>query len=291
MDRFGQQQLAMAIVGIVALIAGGFLFMLFKAPATVPAERRVTDYAAELAAGTLQRKSEAAAAAPEEKIDLKGTLETLDGKPGQTKETWTNFRNADFTNIVKTEVKLADKWPESGPKTVWEIDLGEGYAGPVVYKGCVYIMDYDEEKEGDAMRCFSFEDGKEIWRRFYHAPIKANHGFTRTVPAVNEDYVIGIGPRCHTVCLRRETGDFVWGIDMVAEYGTEVPLWYTGQCPLLDGNTVVLAPGGKALMIGVDCETGKVLWETPNPNGWKMSHSSIIPMTLAGKKTYVYMSV
>ncbi|MCB1229834.1 MAG: PQQ-binding-like beta-propeller repeat protein [Verrucomicrobiae bacterium] len=291
MDRFGQQQLMAAFVGVVALIAGGFLFLLFKSPASVPSEMRVTDYAAEMAAGTLQKTSAATAPEPAEKVDLEGEFETFDGKPGHSEANWPNFRGADYSNIVNSAVPLADAWPESGPPQLWEVDLGEGYAGAVVWKGCVYVIDYDPAKEGDALRSFSIDDGKEIWRRFYHAPTKANHGMTRTVPAVNDDYIVSIGPRCHTLCVSRETGDFRWGIDMVADYGTEVPLWYTGQCPLLDGNTVVLAPGGKAFMIGVDCETGEVLWETPNPNGWKMSHSSIIPMTLLGKKTYVYMSV
>jgi len=41
-------------------------------------------------------------------------------------------------------------------------------------------------------------------------------------------------------------------------------------------------------MIGVLCETGRVVWETPNPDGWSMSHSSVMPMTLNGKRMYVY---
>ena len=41
-------------------------------------------------------------------------------------------------------------------------------------------------------------------------------------------------------------------------------------------------------MVGVDCATGTILWKTPNPDGWKMSHSSVIPMTLNGRRAYVY---
>jgi outer membrane protein assembly factor BamB len=77
----------------------------------------------------------------------------------------------------------------------------------------------------------------------------------------------------------------------MAEYGTEIPFWYTGQCPLIDDGTAVLAPGGRVLMIGVDCKSGKVIWETPNNEGWKMSHSSIIPFTFGGRKMYVYSAV
>ncbi len=52
-----------------------------------------------------------------------------------------------------------------------------------------------------------------------------------------------------------------------------------------------LPPGAKALMIGVDCATGKVLWKTPNPDSLRMSHGSIMPMIIHGKKMYVYNAV
>lgn len=292
MDRFGQQQLVLAIVGMMSLMAGGFLFLLFKSPASVPAPKRLTDYAAERAAGTLpDEPGSTKAAKVVVEVDLKGEFTKFDGKPGKTAANWPHFRGADYNNIVDSKVPLATSWPESGPPKLWEIDLGEGYAGAAVWDGLFYISDYDDEKKGDVLRCFSFEDGKEVWSHFYKNPIKANHGYSRTVPAITQDYIVSMGPACHVVCLSRETGDFAWGIDLKADYGTTVPLWYTGQCPLIDGTTAILSPGGKALMMGVDLETGDVLWETPNPQGWKMSHSSIMPMTMMGKKMYVYMAI
>ena len=44
-------------------------------------------------------------------------------------------------------------------------------------------------------------------------------------------------------------------------------------------------------MIGVDCETGNILWKTPNPDTLRMSHCSIMPMILHGRKMYVYNAV
>ncbi|MHC4907904.1 MAG: outer membrane protein assembly factor BamB family protein, partial [Planctomycetota bacterium] len=102
---------------------------------------------------------------------------------------------------------------------------------------------------------------------------------SRTVPAVNEKYIVTIGPKCHVTCLDRVTGEFKWMIDLVAEYGTTEPLWYAGQCPLIvDGKAIVAPAGPDVLMMAVDCETGEVVWKTPNPGGWKMTHCSIIPM-------------
>jgi len=207
------------------------------------------------------------------------------------KATWTNFRGADYDNIVKNSQPLKNSWSGNQPEILWSVGLGEGHAGPAVYEGKVYLMDYDEVKREDALRCFSLEDGKELWRRSYKVSLKRNHGMSRTVPSVTPDYVLTIGPRCHVMAVKRESGDFLWGIDMVKQYHTEVPLWFTGQCPMIDNNKAILAPGGTALMIAVDMATGKVLWETPNPSKLKMSHSSIIPWTLNGKKMYVYSAV
>lgn len=206
-------------------------------------------------------------------------------------ETWPRFRGSDFDNISKSNVALEAEFPESGPPVLWKHELGEGHSGAAIYKGKVYILDYHEEKRADMLRCFALKTGEELWRRWYNVRIKRNHGMSRTVPAVTEDYVLTIGPRCHVMCVERESGDFIWGIDVEKEYESEVPLWYTGQCPLIDQDEAIIATGGKALLIGVDCKTGEVNWEVPNPDNWKMSHSSVIPYTYGGKKMYVYAAI
>jgi outer membrane protein assembly factor BamB len=205
---------------------------------------------------------------------------------------WPNFRGPDRDNIDKEDVKLADAWPAGGPKVLWSIDLGEGHAAPAIYAGRVYLLDYDEAKRRDALRCFALADGKELWRRSYAVPAKRNHGLSRTIPAVDARSVVTLGPRCHVLCVDRESGNFRWGIDLQRDYGTTEPLWFAGQCPLIEDGIAILAPAGpKTLLMGVDCATGKVVWQTPNPAGWKMSHSSVMPMTLCGRKMYVYAAV
>ena len=204
---------------------------------------------------------------------------------------WPRFRGPDFDNINKETTRLINSWGTTGPEIRWKINLGEGHAAPAVYNGRIYILDYDEQKKADALRCFSLDSGEELWRRWYHVHLKRNHGLSRTIPAVNEKYVVTIGPRCQVMCVDRITGNLRWGIDLAKEYNSEVPFWYTGQCPLIDNDTAVIATGGNSLMIGIDCRSGKKVWETPNPHQWKMSHSSIMPMTFGGKKMYVYFAI
>jgi outer membrane protein assembly factor BamB len=221
-------------------------------------------------------------------IDIGAYSETFGTlSPGLT-GTWPRFRGEHFDNIRRTGPPLIDRFPEDGPKIIWKADLGEGHAGAAIYRGAVYVLDYDEDLRADVLRCFSLETGEEIWRRGYRINLKRNHGMSRTVPSVTEDYVLTIGPRSHVMCVRRTDGAFLWGLNVEKEYATEIPLWYTGQCPLIDEGKAVIATGGKALMVALDMATGEKLWETPNPGGWQMSHSSIVPFEFGGTRMYVY---
>jgi outer membrane protein assembly factor BamB len=211
---------------------------------------------------------------------------------------WPRFRGSDFDNISKDPTPLAEKWDTSGPAIVWKTTVGEGYSGPVVHNGRVYLLDYNERKKADVLRCLSLSSGKELWRRWYYVELKRNHGYSRTIPAVTDKYVVTIGPRSHVMCTDPVSGKLLWSIDLEKKYGIPgretgriTPDFYSGQCPLIDNDVAVIAPGVKALMIGVDCATGNVVWKTPNPDSLHMSHGSIIPMTILGKKMYVYNAV
>ena len=220
--------------------------------------------------------------------EVVGTLEKGSGTAVDLPGAWPRFRGANLDNINREEVPLARDWGDAGPLTLWSTDLGEGYAAASVLNGRVYIMDYDQTRRADALRCLSLADGKEIWRYTYPVMVKRNHGMSRTMPTVTEKYVVAMGPKCHVTCLDAVTGEKKWAIDLVREWKAKVPLWYAGQCPLIENDRVILAPGGESLMFAADLATGSVLWKSPNPRRWNMTHSSIMPMVFNGKRMYVY---
>ncbi len=215
-------------------------------------------------------------------------LETFDGEPGAATGHWPAFRGENYDGIA-TDIELPRTLSDEQVKLLWSVDCGEGYASPAVLDGKVYLLDYDQENRRDALRVFSLETGEEIWRLSYTAKVYRQHGMSRTVPAVTDKYVVTFGPKCHVMCADSQTGEFLWGMNLVSEYQAKVPQWYAGQCPLIDDDKVILAPGGTALMIAVDLATGEVLWETPNFDPrWQQSHVSILPITFADRKMYVY---
>jgi outer membrane protein assembly factor BamB len=220
---------------------------------------------------------------------LAGRLIRGAGQRANLSGAWLGFRGGTLSGVAAEGSALANTWDAAGPKQFWSVDLGEGYAGAAVQGGRVYVMDYDQANKQDALRCLSLADGKEIWRFAYPNAVKRNHGMSRTVPTLTEKFVVAMGPKCHVVCVDAQSGELRWGIDLVREFGATVPPWYAGQNPLIDGDKVILAPGGtNALLVAVALETGKALWQTPNPKAWQMTHSSVVPLTFAGRRQYVY---
>jgi outer membrane protein assembly factor BamB len=193
---------------------------------------------------------------------------------------------------------------------LWSVTLGEGYAAAAASEGRVYVLDHVRDlvaqtaptvggkpgdrsavdRSADVLRCLSLDDGREIWHNGYPVVVPPYHGCSRTIPAVSGGIVVTIGPKCHVVGWDARTGKALWLIDMVADYDATVPEWYTGQCPLIDPqlDQLVLAPGGKTLLVAVDYRTGVEKWASGNPRRWKKTHSSVMPMELANRRMYVY---
>ena len=236
---------------------------------------------------------------------LPGELERAQAEPADLPGSWPGFRGPNRDGVSPDPAPLAETWPAGGPEVLWSVRVGEGYGGAAVLNGCVYLLDYDEVARRDVLRCLSLASGREIWRYAYALEIPSDHGFSRTVPAVTDGYCVSLSPACHVLCVRTDTGEYLWHKDLVEQYDGEVPGWYTGQCPLIDvisgKPAAVVAPGGKSMIAAFDCETGEPIWESPavtrpdaegKPIAWQATHSSVMPVTFRGAKRtwemYVY---
>ncbi len=203
---------------------------------------------------------------------------------------WPQFRGVNRDNI-STETGLYRSWPAGGPKVLWKTTVAEGYAGAAIKAGILYLNDYDEKKKEHLVRAISLADGKDVWRWSYPVEIRPSHGITRTVPAVGARLVFSLDPKCRFHALDAKTGKLVWQKNLVQEYKATIPGWYAGQNPLLDGDRVVIATGGDALVVAFDQATGKEIWRSANPDKDVMSHVSLMPTTIGGVKQYLYMTM
>jgi len=205
-------------------------------------------------------------------------------------DNWPQFRGPNRDNI-SPETGLLRAWPEGGPRVHWTLEVCQGYSAPAIFDGKVYFNDYDRKANEWHVRCVTLAEGKELWRYAEKKRIRPNHGITRTVPATDGKYVFSFDPKSVFHCLDAATGKEMWQKQFVKVYKTRNPPWYNGQCPLIEPDRVIVAPGGEVLFVALDKATGDEIWKTPNPDGWPMSHASVMPAELGGVRQYVWCTL
>ena len=203
---------------------------------------------------------------------------------------WPQFRGPSRDGTSK-ETGLLRQWPAGGPKVLWTVPVGPGYAGAAIVGGRVYHHDYDEKKGEWAVLARGLADGKVIWRFAEARVIRPNHAITRTVPAVDGRYVFSLDPKLGLHCLDAKTGKQLWSKNLVSAYKATIPPWYNGQNPLLEQDRLVIATGGDAILIALDKATGKEIWRTPNPKNIVLTHASVMPAVLGGVKQYLFATL
>lgn len=227
---------------------------------------------------------------------------------------WPQWRGPNRDGVSK-ETGLLKAWPKAGPKLLWKTDqAGGGLSGMAVVGGVVYTMGArgkatfgPKPKElvvgGIEEYALAFDDkGKELWA----TKIGLVHDWKgnqwsrgpNATPAVTGDHVVVQTSKGVVACLTKK-GELVWKKDLVADLGGAVMTlaggpeglgWgYTGS-PLIDGDKVVVAVGGKkGLLAALELKSGKVEWQSKDVTD-EAAYGSPAVGTIDGVKQYLYGS-
>jgi outer membrane protein assembly factor BamB len=77
----------------------------------------------------------------------------------------------------------------------------------------------------------------------------------------------------------------LWRVHLVSDLGGHEPEWHYAGSPLIDGDTLIVTPGGKNIAAALDKATGKVIWLGGGAEA--VSYSTPAPAQLAGRKQYL----
>ncbi|MFH0843553.1 MAG: PQQ-binding-like beta-propeller repeat protein [Bacteroidota bacterium] len=167
-------------------------------------------------------------------------------------------------NSTSPQKGILRTWPAGGPEILWTVNVGPGYGGPVIKDGKVYLLDRNDET-GDIMRCFDFKNGKELWKFSYDAPGSVMFPGSRSVPAVDGNYVYSCGHNGDLYCIDINTHKPVWNKNIWTDFGgANLPIWAITQCPLVYGDMVIVAPQApEAGVVAYNKTTGRIVWKTP----------------------------
>jgi outer membrane protein assembly factor BamB len=200
---------------------------------------------------------------------------------------WPQFRgpNADGMS-VETGINL--DWAKKAPATLWTATLhDQGYSGPAVANGKVFIVDHQEGK--DAVLAFDLESGDEGWRFTYEAPGDENFGFARSTPCVDGKYVYTMSRDGVVHCLDIKSGKKVWRQEALASVNGKAPKWGVSNSPIIDGPRLIVAGGGKgAHLLALNKKNGKILWK--GGKSAPLGYATPVVTTIDGKSQYLNFS-
>jgi outer membrane protein assembly factor BamB len=204
---------------------------------------------------------------------------------------WPQWRGPQRTGI-STETGLLKEWPKQGPKLLWQRDdIGDGYGTPAIAGDRVYLVS-NRGMDAEFVQALSVRDGKSVWATRMGNVGNPNqqppYPMARSTPTVEAEFIYAFSSDGDIACLRRSDGKIVWQKNVRREFGGVPGTWAYAESPLIDGEVLVVTPGGPdATLLALNKNTGGVIWKSAVPGGDRAAYSSVIPIEAAGRKQYV----
>ncbi len=160
------------------------------------------------------------------------------------------------------ETGLLRAWPEGGPRRIWRLDgLGKGWSSPIIVGQRLFITG----DVGDDLVIFAFDlEGNELWRVTNGKAWQGSYPGARASCCYAHGMIYHLNAHGRLACLNAKTGDEVWMVDITDRFDAKNITWALSECLLVDGDRLIVTPGGKkALMAALDRNTGVTIWTTP----------------------------
>jgi outer membrane protein assembly factor BamB len=156
-------------------------------------------------------------------------------------------------------------------------------------KGRMYGMGYRGEDE--VVWCLDAQTGALKWMTPPLAAANRQVGYpegSRCTPTFDDGRLYLVGVSGEIACLEAETGKELWRRHLVREFGGQVPHWGYTESPLVDGDRVIVTPGGgRATMVALNKRSGETLWTGVVPQGDPACYSSVIVEEIDGIRQYI----
>jgi outer membrane protein assembly factor BamB len=182
--------------------------------------------------------------------------------------------------------------PKSWPDRLtlkWKVEVGPGYATPIVVGNTVYT--HTRRDESEVMMALDATTGKTLWQTSYAAPYKMNpatrsHGpGPKATPLYHEGKLFTLGISGIVSAFNAADGKIVW---QKAAPPVD-PMYGTAMSPVGDKGIVIVHVGGhdQGALTAFDSNTGAVRWAW---TGDGPGYASPIVVDLGGTRQVVSVS-
>jgi outer membrane protein assembly factor BamB len=151
------------------------------------------------------------------------------------------------------------RWPETLTRR-WKVEVGEGYATPLVIGDVVYVFTRVDGQEG--ITALDASSGRQRWRSSYPVPYTppqpaAAHGAgPKATPAYHEGRLFTLGISGIVAAFDARSGKPLWQ----SAAPKEPPFYGAAVSPLASRDVVIVHPGDYGALTALDTRSGAVKW-------------------------------
>lgn len=224
-------------------------------------------------------------------VALVGAPPLLTAQAGKTAEKsldWNQFRGPN-RDAHSPDTGLLTEWPKEGPTLAWKVSgLGVGFSS-VAISGTHAFTTGEVDKKA-TLFAINVPDGKILWKLPFGAAITDTQGGPgpRSTPATDGTLVVTIGGAGEIVCARVADGRIVWQKNM-KDFGGGEGGWHFSESPLMDGNSIVISPGGTVTALAK--ATGAPMWKSKKIKWDNNTYTSIGIAEIGKVRQYLVMSM
>jgi outer membrane protein assembly factor BamB len=181
------------------------------------------------------------------------------------------------------------RWPEQ-LELSWQVEVGTGYASPLVSDGRVY--QHARQGEDEVVWCLDLKTGAVKWRKSYATLFKMGGGAERhgkgpkSSPALAKGRLFTLSITGVLSAWDMDSGELLWRCNYGSRFEKSHPRWGASTSPLIDANRVVVHFGtdGQGALVAVDAVSGEEVWSSGKDGP---SYSSPILIELQGSRQIV----
>ena len=232
-----------------------------------------------------------------------GSLAASARQPGHTPDpAWRQWGGPN-RNFIVDSAKLADKWPDAGPRVNWSRPLGVGHSSVLAEDGRLYTMyraGNGRARQGpweaeESVVALEAATGKTIWEHKYPSR-REDFSFgagPHSTPLIVGDRLFTIGTNKQLFAFDKTTGKILWSHDLIKEFNSPEllirPVVKTGYgcSPIAFRDTIICSVGGPGQSVMAFRQSdGSVVWKSGD---FLTSEAAPILIEFAGRPQLVVL--